>query len=356
MSGLRISQGVLSGLLLTAALLADEPGAPPPAGAETTASLEIKPSARPETAAQRLMRLHLMEGSVVAGKLSTETVVIETSYGKLSIPVDDVVSFTPGLDSHPNERKKIGRLIQQLGSNSAAERDAAQRALSDMGTTVQNELVRYVADEDTERRTRVQRILAEMEELDDDDDIDPAAARPWIAQDSLETSQFTVVGRISPQAFDLQTQFGPLKIAIGDIRRAEREAEQKPELRKTLTVGGENLVQLNMVPSGLRLSRGDKVQITADGRLTMSPWGNASFSTPEGSEQFSWYVPNQIPGGALVARIGTSGKVFKAGSKHALTAPRGGVLYFGIAMSPQFATQDFNFPGGYTVKVRVNGK
>jgi len=349
MSGTRFSQGVVSSLLFTAALLADEPAVQKaaPAGARPGAA---------ENSPARLMRLHLMEGSVVSGRLSTETVTVETAFGKLEVPVASVVSFTPGLDSHPAERKKIGRLIQQLGSNAAAERDAAERALTDMGKAVQNELARYSMDDDTERRTRVQKILAELEEVGDDDELDPLAARPWLAQDSLETNLFTVVGKISPQTFDLQTQFGPLKVAISDIRRGDRDTEQMPEIRKKVHVGGENLVQLAMASSGVRLNRGDKVQITADGKLTMSPWGNNSFSTPDGSEQFQWFVPNQIPGGALVARIGTSGTVFKVGSKHTMTASKPGILYFGIAMNPQFASQDYNFPGGYDVKVRVNGK
>ena len=177
-----------------------------------------------------------------------------------------------------------------------------------------------------------------------------------MAQDSLETTLFTVVGKISPQTFDVQTQFGPLKVAIGDIRRGERELDLKPEIRKTIAVAGENLIQLNMQTSGVRVGRGDKVQITADGRLTMTPWGNNTFSTPDGSEQFQWYLPNQIPGGALVARVGTTGKVFKVGSKHTFTSTRTGILYFGIAMSPQFASQDYNYPGRYDVKIRVNAR
>jgi len=350
MSGTRISQGVLSGLLLTAALLADEPVNPL---APSTAN--VKPGAA-DSGASRLMRLHLMEGSVVAGRLSTEIVTVETAFGKLEVPVTSIVSFTPGLDSHPEERKKIGRLIQQLGSNSASERDSAQRSLTDMGKTIHNELSRYAMDEDTERRTRVQKILAELEEVEDDDDLDPSAARPWLAQDSLETALFTVVGKISPQTFDIQTQFGPLKVAISDIRRGERETEQKPEIRKVIAVRGEHLIQLGMVTSGVRLNRGDRIQISADGKLTMSPWGNNSFSTPDGSEQFQWYVPNQIPGGALVGRIGTGGKVFKVGSKHTQTVTKSGILYLGIAMNPQFASQDYNFPGGYDVKLRVNAR
>jgi hypothetical protein len=57
-----------------------------------------------------------------------------------------------------------------------------------------------------------------------------------------------------------------------------------------------------------------------------------------------------------VGRIGSGGKVFKVGSKHSLTATKPGILYFGIAMNPQFASSDYNFPGGYDVKVRVNAK
>ncbi len=349
MTGSRISQGMISGLLLSAALLADEPNTPP-----------VSPSAPKAATAQpgnpRTIRLHLMEGSIVTGRLSTEMVTVATEFGKLDIPVANIVSFTPGLDSHPEERKRIGRLIQQLGSNAAAERDAAQRTLTEMGRTIQMELARYTQDEDTERRTRVQKILSELEDADDDDDTEHPSARPWLAQDSLETNLFTVVGKISPQSFDVQTQFGPLKVAISDIRRGERELDQKPEIRKSVPVTGENLVQFNMQTSGIRLNRGDKVQVTADGRLTMTPWGNTTFSTPEGSEQFQWYVANQIPGGALVARVGTAGKVFKIGSKNTFVAPRAGVLYFGIAMSPQFATQDYNYPGRYDVKVRVNPK
>src|SRR5262249_29715631 len=115
MSGTRISQGVLSGLLFTAALLADQPASPPapPPGAKPVVA---------EPGTSRLMRLHLMEGSVVAGRLSTETVTVETAFGKLEVPVSSIISFTPGLDSHPEERRKIGRLIQQLGSNNAVER------------------------------------------------------------------------------------------------------------------------------------------------------------------------------------------------------------------------------------------
>lgn len=339
MNDKRVIPGVLGSLLLTATLLADDPATQP---------------AAPKAEASRTIRLHLMEGSVVTGRLSIEAVTVETPYGKLDIPVSQIVSITPGLDSHPEERKKIGRLILQLGSNNASERETAQRTLTEMGHLIHGELARYASDEDAERRTRIQKILADLEEADVDDDGDPSGARPWISQDTVETTMFTVVGKIMPQAFDVQTQFGPLNVSINDIRRGERETDQKPEIRKSVVVNGGHIVQLNMVSAGIRLNRGDKVSVTADGKLVMSPWGNNVTSSPEGSEQFQWFVPNQIPGGALVARIGSSGKVFKIGSKNNFVSSRAGMLYLGIAMNPQFASQDYNYPGEYNVKIRVN--
>ena len=60
MSGTRISQGMLSGLLLSAALLADEPANPPVAPAAPSGARSGV--AQPGTS--RTMRLHLMEGQL----------------------------------------------------------------------------------------------------------------------------------------------------------------------------------------------------------------------------------------------------------------------------------------------------
>jgi hypothetical protein len=305
---------------------------------------------------EKALKLYLLEGSVVSGRMSVDALTVATKFGTLEIPVANIVSFTPGLDNHPEERKRIARLILQLGSNVAAERDAAQKGLTELGPSIRQQLEAYANDEDAERRTRIQKILADLDERTEEDDFDPAKERALIAEDTVETNLFTVVGKISPQSFKVQTQFGPLSVSLNDIRRGEREVGEKPEVRKSVTVSGANLIQLTMVNSGVKISRGDKLNITADGTLTMTPWGNNVTSTPDGGENFQWYIPNQIPGGALVGRIGSGGPVFKIGSKHASTATRSGVLYLAIAMNPQFANQGYNYPGEYNVKIRVNVK
>ncbi|MEX0585279.1 MAG: hypothetical protein WD176_01455, partial [Pirellulales bacterium] len=244
----------------------------------------------------------------------------------------------------------------QLGANAVAERDAAQKTLTELGPAIRAELEKNAKDEDAERRTRVQKVLADFDELEGDEDYEAAEHRPLISDDTVETTRFTVTGKIHPQTFSVQTKFGQLNVALADIRAAERDAGEKLEVRKTVAVSGEHFVQSNLVNTSIRLNRGDEVSITADGSIVMSPWGSNAKSSPDGSQQFQWYIQNQIPGGALVGRIGSSGPIFKIGSKHTFTATRQGTLYLAVAMNPQFINQGNNFPGQYNAKIRVEPK
>ncbi len=317
---------------------------------------DVKTGASADDEADKTIRLRLMEGSLVSGKLTVDRITVTTDFGTLEIPVVNILSFRPGLDSHPQQRKKIGRLILQLGSKVVKERDNAQKELMSMGPPIRAELEEHKADDDAERRTRIQKILADFDEMADEEDPEYTSQPELIPEDTVKTNKFTVVGKISPQSFTLHTKFGDLNVALTDIREVERETEEPTEIRKTVTVSGTNLVQFSFKDSKLRVERGDKVSITADGKIVMSPWGNNQFSTPDGGANFQWYVPNKIPGGALVAKIGSNGPVFKVGSKHSFSATKAGTLYFAVAMNAQFANQGYAFPGDYNVKVRVNSE
>ncbi|QDT39251.1 hypothetical protein [Stratiformator vulcanicus] len=298
------------------------------------------------------IRVHLMEGSVVSGTLSVETIDVETEFGRLTVPVDRIVGLTPGLDSHPQEQEKIGKLFQQLGSNNAKERDEAQRELLNYGPALREELESRTDDPDAERRTRISRILAELDEMDSFES-QGSAKTELVPEDTVETDRFTVLGEVSPESFQIETKFGPLTVSWKDVRRAERESKEKPEVRKSLKVDQTAIVQRGWKASGIRINRGDRIYFRASGTITMSPWGNNAQSTPEGGGNFQWYVQNKIPGGALVGRIGSNGDVFKIGSAAEITAKRSGTLELGIAMAHQFANNGYQYPGHYDVKVRV---
>lgn len=318
----------------------------------TPEHLPTTPQVKPDFS---IVRVHLMEGSVVSGQLSVKSITVNTDFGKLVIPIDRILSLTPGLQSHPKDQKKIGRLIQQLGSNNAKERAKAQRALTGFGISIMPFLKKYIKDSDAERRTRIHKILLELQEIADDNEENGVSKKTpqLVREDIIVTDQFTIVGEVTPKSFQVKTKFGPLMVALSDIRNVEREIQsRKEEIRKKISVPGTSIIQVAAKSTGIRLRRGDRISFSATGKIVMTPWGSSSFSTPDGGQNFQWYVQNKIPGGCLVGRIGSNGTVFKIGSKASLTAKSSGILYLAIGMTNSYA-RGYSYPGQYDVKVRV---
>lgn len=300
-----------------------------------------------------VVRLHLMDGSVIAGKLSVKELEIQTRFGLLKVPIESLRSFTPGLASHPELGKQVNSLINKLGSTDYDERETAQKELTKMGEPVRPELEKHASDGDKERRERIKAILADLDESLEDEDSD--AKREWlIPHDAVETSEFTAIGQIVTPQFSVTSKYGPLVIRLSDVRRGERALTKKRNTEKNLMVDGSNLAQRAMKETGVRVERGEKITITAEGSLGMTPWGNGTFSTPDGGSNFGWLVQGSIPGGMLVATIGKNTQYIKVGSRATIRAPKSGNLFLGVAMQQDYANQEF--PGGYQVRVVVERK
>jgi hypothetical protein len=301
------------------------------------------------------LRIHLMDGSLISGKLANKEIVVETQFGNLTVPVLKIHSFTPGLRSHPKVEQNISELIEKLGSPVFGERESAQKALSQMGPAVRLQLERAANDPDTERKSRIKTLLDEFDQIEEDaEEAEGGVPRALIDRDTVETTDFTVVGKIAQESFEIVSRYGALSVKLSDIKRVERETNEKEDLKKVVTVEGAHIIHRGMKDSGVRLEKGDKVTVTADGTIQMTPWGNQAVSSPDGAPNYGWYVQNRIAGGALVGRVGASGSVFKIGSKYSFTADRAGTLQLAVAMQNDFANQQF--PGEYKVRISVKRK
>ncbi len=301
------------------------------------------------------MRLYLMDGSVLAGKLELEVLIVETKFGGLTIPVASLQSFTPGLGSHPQLRRRLGELIEELGSEDFGVREAAQGELRRMGVLARAHLQAASDDTDPERKKRVEQLLDELTAFDDVADShfgDPGElTEPLAERDTIVTDEFTVVGKIVPQSFEVVSRYGRLTVKLSDIRRLVRPTEVPEDSQKRLTITGANLIQQGYRDSGLLVRRGDRISVIAEGTLMMTPWGQQAISGPDGGPNYGWYTQNQIPSGCLVARIGESGPVLKIGARADIVAEQTGRLGFAVAMQQNFANQ--MFPGEYRLRVRV---
>jgi len=119
---------------------------------------------------------------------------------------------------------------------------------------------------------------------------------------------------------------------------------------KKCEVDGHAFFQKNTHSTRIRLQKGDRVSITADGTVRWKNWSTSS--TPDGLDNQGDYQDIQC--GTLCARIGQTGDLIKIGTKHSLVAEKSGVLFLGIAMKDSYASNSgYRWIGTYTARVEV---
>ncbi len=336
------------------------PEAIPPEEPEKPADAEEEPKEdvpddEPTTPAEKpepgVLKFHLMDGTIITGKLTTKALPVSTEFGDLTVPIESITSFSPGLNSHPKINQTITTLIQQLGSPEAKTRDKAQAQLITYGPGLIPELQEHANDPDAERKVRVATIMEELYAVETDAfSLEQGPTISLARLDQIVTQRFTVAGQIKQDTFTIASKFGELTVKLGDIKAVERKNTDEPEVRRTVEVSGMDMTCKGYKKTGIRVNRGDRIIISAEGRVTMSPWGSNSVSGPDGIAQNGMYNGN-IPMGALAGRIGDSGEELLIGSKASFVAKKSGTLQLGFAMQQNWA--NYQFPGEYKARIRV---
>ena len=298
------------------------------------------------------VRFHMWDGSIVAGEVRVDGISIKTEFGVLEVPIQRIQTLFPGLNSFPELNAKIEKLVERLGDKDFDIREKSHRELASMGMQIRNEIAKFEDGGSAERKKRLAAIKQEINEaLDNFDEEDSTADRSMIRGDSVKTPEFEIVGKILQENFKIKSKFGELSVNLSDIKMAERSFnETKETVKKNVTVGAEKFFQRQPVSTKIRVNKGDKISIKADGVVQWTNW--SSTSTPEG-------LPNQgqfqgIQSGTLCARIGSSGKIMKVGSKGEWTAKQNGILYLGVAMQDSYLAQtSYRWTGDYKARVQV---
>lgn len=307
----------------------------------------------------RFMLLKLQDGSLIAGDLSVKEITVTTEFGELTVPIAKIKSFTPGLDSNSKAAEQLNAKLKDLESDDYNTREQARKDLAAMGPKISMQLTPHLNSENVEVKRHVTEILKDFEqqaEEESEDEEGISSNKPWINEDTIETINFTVTGKISPAEFKMASKYGPLTIGLGEIVTASRPTDSRESIRRSVSVPGQNLVQRGFKQTGIRVQAGDRVTITASGNITMTPWGGNASSGPDGMPNYGWYVNGSIPGGALVYRIGDKGQIQKAGSRVTFTAKTSGNLQLAIGMMAEYGNEGYNFPGEFKAKIKVDPK
>lgn len=302
------------------------------------------------------IRMTMLDGTIMTGQVDQEAISVATDFGQLTIPVARIKRLRPGLRSYPELHEKLRNLILNLGASDFEVREAAQKELLGYGLKISVVIRSAEGLDDAERKRRVDEITKALETLRQDQDLLGGGEEviPWEMLDVVETDVFTVAGKIEVDTFQLASKYGTLQINLADIAMADRMFGTAEPVRKALVVDGSNLAGSKFKSSQIRVEKGDRITVVAEGQLTMTPWGGNQMANPDGNAYYGMY--NQFPGGALIGSIGSGGDEFLVGQRKSFTAETSGVLQFAIAMQPDYANGNYNFPGKYTLRIEVEPK
>ena len=168
-----------------------------------------------------------------------------------------------------------------------------------------------------------------------------------IDDDEIVAMKFTIRGTLLVEKFKIATRYGVLELPKKDIKTVL--VSTPSGVTKTVVVSGSTHVGTEaMKDAGIDVKKGDKIVISASGTAHIRNWGiNVS---PEGDPSYGTHYSG-IPAGALMGRVGKSGKLFKAGTNYTGIADCDGRLYLGIAVRNRYSNT-----GEFRCKVKVDRK
>ena len=288
----------------------------------------------------------LADGSRIMGETGIKEVAIKTAYGDVVVPASEVIRIRVARSSDTAARDKVAALIKQLGAANFDDREKAYDELCKLGPAAQAQLQEAAKHPDAEIRSRVEKLLAELDrgaEMDDEESDDGPLTGD---EDELVAKRFTLRGVIKVDKFDVKTRYGSLEIPRGDIVSAS--LCRPDSIAKTFKVMGQHWMG-GMLGTGIRVRRGDRIVVRASGSINFRNWGESS--GPEGNQgRFGTPSNTDFPGAALIGRIGSGGKPFLLGASKQLIADADGELMLGLAFEGR---NSGNSTGEYKAVVMV---
>ena len=215
----------------------------------------------------------LADGSQISGKVTFKNVSIVTAYGKLTVPLTDVIRLRVGRGTDKSAAAKIAALIKNLGSADFDERQKATEGLTALGHEALEQLKKATKSDDAEIKTRAEKLVTEIEATPapgEDEDVEEGEGPLMGSDDELVTKKFTAMGKVQIEKFAVTTKYGKLTVPRAQVVKA---IFTRPDgVLKTFKLGGDKGTRAPL-QTRIRLKRGDRVKIIASGTIRYTSSG-----------------------------------------------------------------------------------
>ena len=284
-------------------------------------------SQTPPKDSARLAEVRFADGSIVRMNILQETVEVATKYGKLTIPTDDIRRIDMGLHIPPGMEAQIETSIRNLASEAFKQREDASRDLLQFGHWAFPALQKAAGSPELEVAKRGQALLTRISEKT------PPEVLKIRADDVVQTRDFPIVGRIaSPTIKAHSPLFGDQMLKLSDVRSiAIRGQRGDADISIDAAKHGSSLDQ--WLDTGIAVDSQIRLTITSEGNVDLWPQTAGQyiahprgFNTPGKGGAFL--------AGALVGKIGESGRTFLIGERYEANVAEEGKLYLQVIPSP----------------------
>jgi len=180
-------------------------------GQEIVKSKDGSPAKKGDAAAAEV-DVRFVDGSTMKLQLRDDKIELETTYGKLLIPVSEVKRIDFGLRIPEETVKRIEASIKDLGNNDFRRREAAASFLLAQKDKAYPALMQAKGKE-AEAERRIEELLEKIRETS------PAEALEVPPHDVVHTANSRIAGRIKVETFRVTTlPFGDQPVKLADMR------------------------------------------------------------------------------------------------------------------------------------------
>lgn len=283
-------------------------------------------------------KVTLHSGSILAGSVSVETWPLQTKWGLLKIPMNEVYGIEVGLHYDGDMKTQIKKHIASLDNDVYTSREISTKALFKFGkyaVPFLNQKMPMTADIrlSPEREKRSLQVLEKILEAD-------LLASQYKSYDTIRTKDGDLRGEILLSELEVtHPDFSTVKVKLSAIMKLQSNFTESMTEVKT---------DAGWIDTGIHLDWGMTVKLKAEGQIDLWPMTPSQYITgPEGH-------PNTVgrgslgKAGMLIAKVGEFGETIQVGASATVRSNRAGHLYLMIVQNPW----NGNSSGSYQVQIK----
>jgi hypothetical protein len=275
---------------------------------------------------------------------------VETLYGLLSIPKDQLIRIRFSFRLPVELRERITGLVEDLASEDFDKREAATQALRTIGKPALSYLRKATKSDNDEVKSRAGSVLAEILEKASSPETDEDSLQPLTgSDDEILTTRMAIKGRVLAEDFEIESRYGNLKVRVADLVGVSFKPSVPTSAK--VTVSAQHQPPGKWLDTRMDVQAGEQVRVSASGNISVSNYGVVS--GPAGNTSWSGHSTfGNFPMLSLVAKVGKKGKPFLVGASYRGKVRGKGRIYLGVVPFSPYPT---GAAGNYQVKVETLG-